>query len=330
MRLRYVLLLTLLLAACNPQTAPTPTPFIPTATLQGPVVPTRVTPTPSPTDEATQTQTSAPTTTATHTATLTATNSPEPIITASATVTLTITPTSAPAENQITYGAETTGLIDDANPVYLYTFSAAAGDVVTINHQVTSGNLDPFLRLLDETGRELAANDDARNNTRDAALIDLTLPTEGQYTLVVSRFGEETGASTGEFILTLEQSATAATQASPQVIAYNELIMGSITNTLYESRYTFEAAEGDVITIDLEAVNAGLDPFLILLDAAGDELARNDDRSPRTRDSQITAFTVPESGIYTVIATRYNGETGGTVGSYTLTITDEADTNAGE
>ena len=329
MRLQYVFLLLVLLAACNPQAGPTMTPFVPTDTPQGPVVPTRIPPTLTPTLEpsptASATATPEPTSTATSTPTLT--HTPEPSATATATETFTPSPT--PAEDQINYGEEKIAVIDDTNPLYRYQFSAAAGDQITINLQATSGDLDSFLRLLDATEREIAINDDASNATRDATLTDIILPTDGVYTIIASRLGDEFGTTSGEFTLSVEQSTLTAPVVA-QNIAYNETITGTISNTLYETRYSFEASAGDTLTIDLEAATAGLDPFLRLLDEAGDEIASNDDRSPRTRDAQISNFEVPQGGTYTIIATRYNGENGSTSGDYMLTLTLDSAASAGE
>ena len=41
----------------------------------------------------------------------------------------------------------------------------------------------------------------------------------------------------------------------------------------------------------------------------------------RTTDSRISGFELPESGPYTVIATRYGNQYGGTIGIYELTMT---------
>ncbi len=324
MRPWYLLLLILLLAACNSQALPTLTPFIPTHTPQGPVVPTRTTPTPAPTEVPSATPpataTKQPSPTPANTVTPTATNTPEPTLTP--TTTATFTATATPSETVITYGQEETGAIDNTSPVYRYQFTASEGDLVTINLKAVSGNLDPILRLLDATGRPVAQNDDARNNTRDAALVDITLPNSGVYTIIASRFGMEDGTSEGEFTLTIEQP-TATSDDNSLTITYGQDVKGRISNVNYERRYVFEATEGDVITIGLLVTNNSFDAFLVLLNADGDELIINDDRSPRVRDSQIADFTIPATGTYTIVATRFSGQAGRGTGTYTLRLSNE-------
>ncbi|HVO71643.1 MAG TPA: PPC domain-containing protein, partial [Aggregatilineaceae bacterium] len=63
-----------------------------------------------------------------------------------------------------------------------------------------------------------------------------------------------------------------------------------------------------------------LDPFLILADANGYELARNDDSTSATKDAAIADFVLPVDGTYLVRATRYGFANGPSAGDYTLVI----------
>ncbi|MDE2636641.1 MAG: hypothetical protein OXI30_09775, partial [Chloroflexota bacterium] len=67
---------------------------------------------------------------------------------------------------------------------------------------------------------------------------------------------------------------------------------------------------------------------LYLIGPSGRELIANDDGDPaalgltgRKTDSLISSYSLTENGPYTVIATRYGNQYGGTIGVYQLTLT---------
>lgn len=102
-------------------------------------------------------------------------------------------------------------------------------------------------------------------------------------------------------------------------IAYGDTVTGNITDDAPEVTFTFEGQAGDVITIAMEAVESNLDSYLILRDAAGEQLAFNDDTSG-TLNSLIGPYIVPEDGTYTVTATRCCGGSGNSTGAFELTL----------
>ncbi len=313
---RWYLLLIVLLAACGAP-LPTPTPYIPTQTPHGAVVPTRVTPAFTRTPEVTLTST--PTLSPSPTRTL----SPTPTVTPSHT----FTPSPIPPleEQNIRYGDTITGTIDHDYPTLRYQFIAQEGETITIALNNTSGSLDPLLILLDPQGQEINRNDDTRNGMRDSLLSEIPLPVEGVYTIIATRYAEAAGTTQGEFALTLElllpvPSASPMPQSTLREVAYGNEYHGTITNENPEQQFTFTGARGDSVTIDLSAGSSDLDPLLILLDSSNRELARNDDRSPLTRDSRIAGFSLPAAGTYTIVATRYGGQQGATSGAFTLQL----------
>ncbi|MBC7872118.1 MAG: PPC domain-containing protein [Chitinophagaceae bacterium] len=385
------LLLVLLLAACDGDNTVVNTPQPATATLQGAIVPTRITPTPTntstpsltptatrtptatptetasstptetptetpsstptetptetasptPTETPTETPSSTPTETPTNTATATETASSTPTETATQTETATATetdvatftptstatleasPTSAQTQNsdQIAYGQTISGTIGSNAPEFRYTFEANAGDVIDIALEAMSGDLDSFLILLDSNGNEIAEDDDGGAEGFNSLLRGFTIPENGTYTIIATRYQQ--GTSAGDFELTLNSSNPVVTIESG-AISYGERVTGLLNATIFEQRYTFAAESGDVIGIQMNAITGDLDPFIILLDEAGNQLVDNDD-DPESDglNSYLRDFTIPEAGTYTIVAQRYNGAQGSSEGRYELTLTSD-------
>lgn len=98
------------------------------------------------------------------------------------------------------------------NAFDVYTFNAEAGQIVTMTMQGTSGTLDTSLFLLSPAGIQLIANDDApagsfvgaTDRTTDSLISGFTIPADGEYTIVASRFGKAFGGTTGTYQLNLQ------------------------------------------------------------------------------------------------------------------------------
>ena len=80
--------------------------------------------------------------------------------------------------------------------------------------------------------------------------------------------------------------------------------------SLYD-RYTFSGTSGEYATIYLESEE--FDPYLILLDPAGERMSENDDIS-RTNDDARLVVQLPSTGTYTVLANSYESNKEGYYG----------------
>ncbi len=105
-------------------------------------------------------------------------------------------------------------------------------------------------------------------------------------------------------------------------------VRGTISPSNTFDVYQFDGTVGETVNLSLSGVTLALDTNLYLIGPSGRELASNDDGDPielgltgRTTDSRISGFVLPENGPYTVIATRYGNQYGGTIGIYELTLT---------
>jgi hypothetical protein len=215
-----------------------------------------------------------------------------------------------PGGNVINIGQTVNGQISGPNGAVNYTFNGQAGSVIEIRINNVSGDLDPLLILLGPNGQEVARDDDG-GGARNAYIRSLTLPANGIYTIVATRFGEETGSSQGEFSLSLQGSGgIVATPPTGDSLTYGQTVQGSVpegANT--QANYTFSGQAGDVVEIRMTRTNGQLDPLLILLGPNGQEVARDDDGGG-SRNAYIRTLTLPASGVYTITATKF-GTAGG-------------------
>ncbi len=111
-------------------------------------------------------------------------------------------------------------------------------------------------------------------------------------------------------------------------IASGTAVTGTISPGNTFDVYQFDGVAGETVTIAMRAVTFALDTNLYLIGPSGRELIANDDGDPaalgltgRSTDSLIGGYTLPENGPYTIIATRYGNQYGGTIGVYELSLT---------
>ena len=157
---------------------------------------------------------------------------------------------------------------------------------------------------------------------------------------MATRFGFANGFSSGEYSLTLEQVRSVATprrtlppgRAGSIPPTCRRTCAGSfITAAPWgpSTRATWTTgtcSTGERATSSActwPPIRADLDPFLILADGDGIEVASNDDAPGGTTAAQIDA-TLPATGAYLVRATRYGFQNGPSSGDYTLALESEA------
>ncbi len=97
------------------------------------------------------------------------------------------------------------GTINDNRPFVEVPLILDSATIVTIDLTATSGDLDPLLFLVDESGSILAENDDRGPGDYNARINALRLP-RGEYTIVATRFGVTNGDSEGDYSLDIQRS----------------------------------------------------------------------------------------------------------------------------
>jgi len=114
---------------------------------------------------------------------------------------------------------------------------------------------------------------------------------------------------------------TAEINAAATPLTLDTPVEGTITNDSPYVAYTFEGQAGDVISVTVDATAGSLDTYLFLIDANGQIISQNDDADETTRNSALNSVVLNTPGTYTLVATRYGQQIGGTEGAFTLTAT---------
>lgn len=223
------------------------------------------------------------------------------------------------------YGIPIIDTITNTQPQMYYTVQANAGDILNIEMIRNSGNLDPYLQVVDSDSFLIADNDDGDSEGRNARINNLLVETSGTYIIIASRYGQAAGNSVGSFVLTISEadnSGLGNSTLAPATILYNQSIEGDLNDTQYERYYTFEGRQDDIITITLDQTRGRLDAYLILADAGLRPLAQDDDGGSG-RNARIDGYRLPANGVYTIIATRFERADGDSAGGYRLQLLRE-------
>ncbi|MCD4685071.1 MAG: redoxin family protein [Anaerolineae bacterium] len=113
-------------------------------------------------------------------------------------------PVSVATATPISSGAAVTGTINDDTTQIAYRFDGLAGDEVTVSMVAVGGHLDCYVVLMTADGAHLGENDDIERGIITDSLLTVTLPEDGTYLIVATRFLEADGFSIGSYELTLE------------------------------------------------------------------------------------------------------------------------------
>ncbi len=205
---------------------------------------------------------------------------------------------------------------------FLFAFSAQAGDLVTITMVAdTGGHLDPALVLLGPDGKTVAQNDDSFDSQfglTNARLTRFPIPIDGTYTIQAARGSD----GNGRFTLSLKNTNA---KSDAEIVTFGTSQSGEITNDVWQIRFQFQAAKGDVISIDVESASGSkLVPVVVLMNPRGDPVASSvvDPKTPRS--AKIDGFEIKEDGLYTIEVSRANLEHGTSTGTFDLTVTRSA------
>lgn len=109
-----------------------------------------------------------------------------------------------------------------------------------------------------------------------------------------------------------------AEAAGGGTIAYGETVSGQITSANYYEVWQFNGTKGDRVQILMDG-QGGLDAYLGLIDGASEQVLAEDDDSGGDSDAYIE-MTLPTSGAFIIVATRYDLDEGTSQGAYQLAL----------
>ena len=213
--------------------------------------------------------------------------------------------------------------VDERTPQHYYSFQAQRGDILNLQMQRISGDLDPLLQVVSADGAVIAESDDVPGSeTLDAEVERLVVEQEGVYIIIATRYGEELGETSGSFVLTLaenDDSGLGNTLQTAAPLLPDETLESEITPARVEQFYTFTARENDLVRLTMDRVSGSLDAYLVVLDADLREIAADDDGGSG-ENARLSDLRIPANGQYYVKATRFDEADGTTIGVYRLTL----------
>jgi hypothetical protein len=189
----------------------------------------------------------------------------------------------------------------------LWTFSAEAGDVVTIT--MTSGEFDTFLALFDPGGDYLTCDDDSAGEY-NASIHDFPMNTSGIYTINAMGL---TPDSMGSYSLSISNTPNglAHTRIGGGSLNIGDMKSGSLERWTGDA-WTFDGSAGDVVS-----VGARSDDFDTVLSIYGPDLYREawDDDGLGGLNSLISGLTLPTGGRYAIVVRSFSDSS---IGAYEL------------
>jgi hypothetical protein len=230
----------------------------------------------------------------------------------------------------ISYGQVAEGTLNFETPRLVYAFEGMRGEVINVDLAVLSGDLDPVVTLVDETGALLASRDDGgftriADDSRALHLEAVRIPRSDRYYLVVGRFGYSLGSTAGDFALTLERIGVSS--ASGSALRYGDSVSNTITDANPAVYYTFQGRRGDIISVQMLAISGNLDAFVQIVNSASIVVEENDDALGL--DAAVNGLVIREDGTYVIIATRFGQGAGRSSGSFVLTLESAAQSGLG-
>ena len=92
------------------------------------------------------------------------------------------------------------------------------------------------------------------------------------------------------------------------IIEDGETVSNTFEGDVNAHLYVFHASAGDIVDITMIQTDSSLlDPYLVLLGAAGQVYTSDDDGGPEALSSMIEGWEVPEDGTYLILATSFGG-----------------------
>ncbi|MCA9916067.1 MAG: trypsin-like peptidase domain-containing protein, partial [Anaerolineae bacterium] len=192
------------------------------------------------------------------------------------------------------YGDTVEATIGGETYILGFCLEAEQGDVISVEMNTTSGDLDGYLAIYDPTSDTiLVENDDRSEELRDPMISNFEIPADGEYIIIAARYRFENGETSGDFELVISDSsgvvgggdgplgglmgsgnASCASlveglnvpEAEIGSLSYGTSVESDITNSTTVAFYCFNAQAGDVIDVDMTTIGGDLDGLVAVYD----------------------------------------------------------------
>lgn len=209
-------------------------------------------------------------------------------------------------------------LESDGSYVDYHTYQGRRGERLSITLESSEFDAYLFLAAGSPASYELLADDDDGGGGTNAR-IDITLPADGDYTILVNSYA---AGETGAYVLRVGLGSVGPTPTTG-TLGRNTPVQGQLSSTdpplesdgTYYDAWTFDGRAGEQVTLTMRSEE--FDTYLIVgIGSPGDlELLGEDDDGGGGTDSQVMV-RLPEDGTYTVLANSYEIAEG----AYTLLL----------
>jgi hypothetical protein len=216
--------------------------------------------------------------------------------------------------------------ITNEQPIITVRLHAVSGSTLTATMTRTSGDLVPFLALVQNSSILQRSLTQVKSRTE----LTFQFTADGDYDLIATRLDAEEGTTTGDFILTIEgaEATNPTIQTSPNatlpkyntpaiVFELGQTLEGIINDEVPATRYLLYAPIDSLITVHLEQRDGDLQPSLVIL-SLDDQFIQ---RGSLEATESTAVFQANQANWYVITATRFDVESGTTHGSYRITAT---------
>ena len=198
------------------------------------------------------------------------------------------------------YGETASGVISDEVPEVTFTFEGSQGNVITITmvglnpENPSDPRLDSYLTLIGPEGNTLFQDDDGAGNL-NSLIGPYTLPGDGTYTIIASRFLAADGTSLGAFEVTLN------------ITEVNELVIGEpltaeLPNSASDVFFSYTSAGGEIMEISANVPDSS-GVYTIVIENEAGEWVNQGYSQPNGELFQGPVF-ISDAGNYTFTVSR--------------------------
>ncbi len=193
--------------------------------------------------------------------------------------------------------------LDVENEVDVYSFRADAGEMINIQMRGYLNGIDAFLNVYDTAGNLLASD---YSNGSMAKINELIIPSEGLYTVTAE---DRNGNDTGEYGLSFQRVHL---DLCPTTLNCNDGQTNGMIDYFAEMDvYEFTAEAGQIITFEMEEIDAALEPMIRFYAPDGTLLVEEH----KSFHVDITDYVLPQTGRYILVCLDKNGND---TGAYTI------------